>query len=81
MSKNKTWTAVATALISVMVAAQGYISYTVVQLDTAERYSEIPTLLGLTILMYALILFLYMRVFIGANAYKLPPGAHGHGDE
>lgn len=77
MSNNKTWTAVATALIVAMVAAQGYISYTVVQLDTAERYSEIPILLGLTILMYALILFIYMRVFIGARAYRLPAGAHG----
>lgn len=73
MSNDGTRTAVAAVVIAVIVAVQGYLLYRVVQLDAAERYSEIPLLLGTTLMLYAVILYLYLRVYIGVKAYKKLP--------
>ncbi len=56
--------------IAVMVVTQAFLLYRIFELDTAEQYSDIPSLLGITLVLYATILFIYLRVFIGVGAYK-----------
>ncbi|MFQ6134702.1 MAG: hypothetical protein ACE5KU_02660 [Nitrososphaerales archaeon] len=70
MGNNSAVTAVALVIIAALVVAQGYLYYRIMMLDAAERYSDIPFLLGITVLVYAVVLFIYLRIFIGVRAYR-----------
>lgn len=75
-SNNSFATAVALGVIAALAAGQGYLLYRIMMLDAAERYSDIPFLLGITVLIYAAILFIYLRIFIGVKAYKKVMDTH-----
>ncbi|MCL4435871.1 MAG: hypothetical protein M1503_01610 [Thaumarchaeota archaeon] len=70
MSRRDIVHSVAVVTLAILTAAQGFLLYRIVMLDTAEDYVNIPVLLGVNVLLYAAVLFIYLRLFIGVNAYK-----------
>jgi hypothetical protein len=67
---------IATLAIIVATGAQGFLLYRIVLLDTGEQYLDIPLLIGINVLIYAAVLFIYLRLFIGVNAYKKVSDEH-----
>lgn len=67
---------IATIFIISIVVGQAYLLYRIFELDAAEKFAEIPSLLGITVILYAMILFVYLRVFIGIGAYRLIEDTH-----
>jgi hypothetical protein len=76
MGNNGVTITIALGVIAALAAGQGYLLYRIMMLDAAERYSDIPFLLGVTVLIYAVILFIYLRIFIGVKAYKKVVDTH-----
>ncbi len=70
MIRNNFLYTIAAVIMIVLAAAQGFILYRVLLLDAGDQYSEIPMLLGANVLLYAVLLLIYLRIFIGVNAYK-----------
>jgi hypothetical protein len=70
LSNNEVATSIALAIIIVLAGAQGFLLYRIVELDFSDQYSDIPMLIGLNVLLYAAILFIYLRIYIGIKAYK-----------
>ncbi len=76
MAKSSVVLTLFTGVIAVLAAAQAFLLYRIVMLDTAGDYADIPMLLGFNILLYAAALLIYLRVFIGVNAYKKISDVH-----
>jgi uncharacterized membrane protein YphA (DoxX/SURF4 family) len=76
MSNNQTIYTIALVIILVLAGVQGFLLYRIVQLDTSDQYSDIPQFIGFNVLLYAAILFIYLRIFIGVKAYKVISDEH-----
>ncbi len=76
MAKSSAVFTLFTGVIAVLAAVQAFLLYRIVMLDMAGDYADIPMLLGFNILLYAVALLIYLRVFIGVNAYKKISDVH-----
>jgi hypothetical protein len=76
MSRSNALLTIATGILAVITALQAFLFYRIVNLDTAGDYGDIPTLLGFNILLYAAVMLIYLRIFIGVNAYKKVSDVH-----
>ncbi len=70
MSNRNTLIWIATTILAILAFGQAFLFYRIYTLDTAGDYADIPMLLGFNILLYAIVLLMYLRIFIGVNAYK-----------
>lgn len=70
MSRSGIFLSVSTTILAILSFGQAFLFYRIYTLDTAGDYADIPILLGFNILLYAVVLLIYLRIFIGVNAYK-----------
>lgn len=76
MSTSNTLLSIATTILAILAFGQAFLFYRIYSLDTAGDYADIPLLLGFNILLYAIVLLMYLRIFIGVNAYKRTSDHH-----
>lgn len=76
MKKSEFKYTIYTIIIICIAVGQAFLIYNIFELDSTEQYTNIPSLLGINIIFYAIVLLIYLRVFIGLGAYELVGDSH-----